>query len=1300
MMLLLFLFLLLCTAIAKDEDRLILIDGSNPCEGIIQIYHDNKLGYIGDKHWSEKTEDVVCKSTQCGKGNGSTQEPAMRPLDKVWLNEVKCKGHESHLGECTHPGFGISQFDTGTLRKIQCSNKINISLDGYACAGAVKYSTDAGETYSGNFCKDNGWDKDKDAPNMLCKSLKCGTAKEIPKKPWITLKKSEKMWADCSGIKGLTNLWQCATAKKGSACLNPATVICSDHEILQLSGDASNVCSGLLRQRNGKTWTPVRDIKRSTEWCERMNCGTSAHSSLADDGLQLNCTDNVRVVLMDKGEPSHCYGEVYIERNNYSQPVCASLWSDKEAEVVCNELRCGSSVLGNDEKSSRGEDMDDVIMHNVECSGTESSLWHCRAQRDQNLRCSSKAYVVCSESMEVRLKDTPGTCAGRLEIKYEGKWQRVDKQGWEDKNSNVVCNQLNCTESVKNKGNFQKYSQGSGEFLANTITCGRNDDSISKCVVKNRSPGYSDITGRLDSNVKKEAVGITCKGHAMIFLDGDSCSGKVGIKNLKQKYWLSGSNVTWNKETANTVCQEMHCGGVLNVNNTLPGREEKVWDKFYSCSGNETSLFNCGETQNPKDLNFTIATVKCSGEKTIKLSEGCLGYVNVCLNGECGGVCANPWTDEDSRMLCTSQNCGEHVLKPITKTKPMKVKFKSVHCTEMTHNLTKCNLVSFDDNDKTCNNDPAYVVCSGSVKARFTPSREKCSGGLEVNYEKQWLPVCKDALKDIKTRHTICRELDCGQAAAEIKDGPKTAKGHVLSEIDDSGDDSKALKQCMMKTNAGPCTPADLQCSSSSMFALFGGTACSGNLFVHSKDNNKSAVSTEGWTETMGNILCSNLNCGNLISNETRKTTASWTTSFSCAGVQNLKSIWDCETSPLPSSNTNQIFIKCQDEPKVNLSTQCAGEVTVNDLEVCNTNWEDRYSRLVCQELSCSNAIGFSAVKEPIKNKDYFHVNCEENHYQIGQCKRVKGKCEKTLVSVFCAGNVKFNSTEECGGQIQVNYRNKWEKVCPLAKPFPEKLLETLCENCEGYNSSIKGSEVFNRVDLETTLSCTKDHNDLMHCVEQKRCVGQKPAEIYCNGYVPKPEKTAAHLPPPVGIILGVGLLLVLVIIIVVIIRICIVNKGKNISMRMLRKRMSTKEVEIESGDYDNIPDMSNQMEDLGAARFREDGSFHSNNDVSDAAEMQPLTLQTLTAAEGEHLLQDVPMDKVSGKFCSSFIPSVYNGVTAEEEDPQEDYDDIEACPEFTQTEAEVHESPQESTAEEPLLVEGDDDYLVPGQDG
>lgn len=61
--------------------------------------------------------------------------------------------------------------------------------------------------------------------------------------------------------------------------------------------------------------------------------------------------------------------------------------------------------------------------------------------------------------------------------------------------------------------------------------------------------------------------------------------------------------------------------------------------------------------------------------------------------------------------------------------------------------------------------------------------------------------------------------------------------------------------------------------------------------------------------------------------------------------------------------------------------------------------------------------------------------------------------------------------------------------------------------------------------------------------------------------------------------------------------------------------------------------------------------------------------------------------------------------VNYEGEDPQENYDDIEAGPVTTQTKAEVHDSPSitpkgASAAPPPDLVQGDDDYLVPGEDG
>lgn len=44
---------------------------------------------------------------------------------------------------------------------------------------------------------------------------------------------------------------------------------------------------------------------------------------------------------MDKDQPSKCYGTVHIKINGSRHPVCAKTWTDKNAQVVCRELKCG-----------------------------------------------------------------------------------------------------------------------------------------------------------------------------------------------------------------------------------------------------------------------------------------------------------------------------------------------------------------------------------------------------------------------------------------------------------------------------------------------------------------------------------------------------------------------------------------------------------------------------------------------------------------------------------------------------------------------------------------------------------------------------------------------------------------------------------------------------------------------------------------------------------------------------------------------------------------------------------------------
>lgn len=105
-------------------------------------------------------------------------------------------------------------------------------------------------------------------------------------------------------------------------------------------------------------------------------------------------------------------------------------------------------------------------------------------------------------------------------------------------------------------------------------------------------------------------------GHKDVFLNGTvSCSGMVGIDSGTKTYWLSGSTETWNRESANAVCQQMNCGTARNMD-IIPSEQmtNDIWNVTYKCSNNTTSLFDCKKT-NVKQRK-TVATVTCSGKVT------------------------------------------------------------------------------------------------------------------------------------------------------------------------------------------------------------------------------------------------------------------------------------------------------------------------------------------------------------------------------------------------------------------------------------------------------------------------------------------------------------------------------------------------------------------------------------------------------------------------------------------------------------------------------------------------------------
>ncbi|XP_041712992.1 antigen WC1.1 isoform X1 [Coregonus clupeaformis] len=1039
-----------------------------------------------------------------------------------------------------------------------------------------------------------------------------------------------------------------------------------------------------------------------------MRCGTNnSQERMVCDGsknISLDCKDEVNVSLLkDDRSVSHCFGSVHFNHSGTLEAVCSKDWDKNDGQVVCRELGCGEVV-----SVSSGSQPQHGRMHDqVDCKGSEASLWHCLANHLESSTPCKTANVICSGSVKVRLSDGPGRCAGRVEIQYEGKWKSVGESNWKEENSKVMCKELNCGDAVAAPGT-DSFIQGNSPVMDIEVTCVSGSTSISSCIKP---------TNKLQQQLQQQEKNkmLICQERWVVFLMGDSaCSGKVGIERAGKSYWLSGSNDTWDRQTATVVCQQMDCGNATSINFestsvvNASGTTD-LWKYSYKCLPTNKSLFGCERSE--RLSNHSIASVVCSGSKTVSLKDDaggegkCWGKVDVCLNGMCGGVCEDAWTEHKSNMLCKAFHCGSAIyplsyLKTKSQSADDKITIGSVHSTQQTTNISQCNMVKITDGSY-CQNKPAYVVCSGSVKARLMYHRDRCSGNVQMFYQGIWRPVCETALQNQDVRNTICREQGCGHAVKPLSFfGPSPASSDaVVSGLSCSANSSSSA-ECgvtLTQTNNKQCSFGGLQCSEWRRMVLkLGKGACEGQVFVYSGAHGW-AVSSDGWTETESKVLCTDLGCGAYINHTTMENAEDhdlwWGKKYSCKGKNN--SIWDCELNDGPSQN-QPLFVKCLDILTASLGDpgKCSGRVMLNNLPVCYDNWDDSHSKIACQEQECSNRISSEETNKGRRADGYF-VSCSGSESNLGQCKTTKGKCGRGLVSVSCAGAVKFNSTQKCGGGIKILYRGTWESAC-LPDLF-SKEADFLCKklNCGSprrFQTGLieKSDEEKGLKTPETSLQCSSDNTDLEHCIlKEKRC--EKPDVIYCGGYqVKKPID-----PIPINLYVGLSLG---VLSLVMVAALCLFLRRRFVTRFKARFSMR-KESAFESGDYEDVETSENEqfgpmeMRDLNRHGSEIDGdkengrrSAASSLSYDDIAEVENVPAQPLSSGG----------DGTSSPGPGAGPAATHEHVTYEvEEDQQESYDDVVSMitPAETREEiAEVHERPKPKGLE----IHDDEDYLEP----
>ncbi|NXM66824.1 DMBT1 protein, partial [Serilophus lunatus] len=168
-----------------------------------------------------------------------------------------------------------------------------------------------------------------------------------------------------------------------------------------------------------------------------------------------------------------CAGRVEVFYGGKWGTVCDDYFNMRSANVVCRQLNCGQavSVLG---LSYFGPSGKDIQLDDVRCGGMESHLWGCWHARWGRHNCghNEEVGVICSGNMALiqngcalvgckwllgDSKTSPNenlvitapprngdSCAGRVELYYNGSWGTVCDNSWNLEDAQVVCRSLGC----------------------------------------------------------------------------------------------------------------------------------------------------------------------------------------------------------------------------------------------------------------------------------------------------------------------------------------------------------------------------------------------------------------------------------------------------------------------------------------------------------------------------------------------------------------------------------------------------------------------------------------------------------------------------------------------------------------------------------------------------------------------------------------------------------------------------------------------------------------------------------------
>ncbi|KAM7329536.1 hypothetical protein ACRRTK_011149 [Alexandromys fortis] len=646
------------------EDALNLIDGTDQCDGRLQVEHGGQQGLVCGDHWGMQEASATCRQLGCSHAR-STYQYILRPeeMKAPWLYGTNCSGEEATLWNCSLGTWGpLSDCKCQCVVSINCAGA---SFQQVILAGGASPCAGSPELLSGSVpilkC-----DLQKEEASVLCRDLECGTALQWSRAhQGAGAGNQDQKFVSCQGSEPNTSFCK-INVNFAEQCdlVSYTQVVCTGHVEARLLG-GTHPCEGRLEVLRGLTWGSVcyddLDLPMAHVVCQELGCGTAVsilegsqfgHGSgpvwteafrcMGNESLLFHCQrapghqcgHDRDAVLTCSGEKfrlvngsGRCEGRVELRVKENWLPLCAAHWDLADAMVLCQQLNCGRAVAiphGGHFGNVREPIWRDVFR----CAGTEPHLLSCPASTLGAQACTTEnpASVICSGLQDaLRLRDGQSHCDGRVEIFLDGVWERVLDSAWDLRDAAVVCRQLGCGEAQRA---YDAPAPGHKTVPVglSLVQCLGSETHLTGC---NVSVSQLVTAGTLQD------AGVVCSGSLRIRLaEGKGrCAGRVEV--FYQGTWGTVCDDAWDLRDAHVVCRQLGCGYALSA----PG----------------AAHFGAGTG------SIWMDELGCLEEGALRVfggEDGCSGRIEFWHAGSWGTVCDDSWDLADAEVVCRQLGCG------------------------------------------------------------------------------------------------------------------------------------------------------------------------------------------------------------------------------------------------------------------------------------------------------------------------------------------------------------------------------------------------------------------------------------------------------------------------------------------------------------------------------------------------------------------------------------------------------------------------------------------------------------------